>query len=80
MIPKILVAILASLISNYMHSQLECKRANVPAFEFLLNNPENKFNSQKHSFVIRVYEFKKGQLAKDFQFVSGDTNYVLDPK
>ena len=68
------------LEKTYKSRQLERKWANIATLEALLKNPENKFIAQKHSFVVRVYEFKKGQLAKDFQFVSGDTNYVIDPK
>ncbi len=68
------------LEKTYNSRQLERKWANIATLEALLKNPESKFIAQKHSFVVRVYEFKKGQLAKDFQFVSGDTNYTIDPK
>lgn len=68
------------LEKTYKSRQLERKWANIATLEALLKNPENKFIAQKHTFVLRVYEFKKGQLAKDFQFVSGDTNYTIDPK
>ena len=68
------------LEKTYKSRQLERKWANIATLEALLKNPENKFMAQKHTFVVRVYEFKKGQLAKDFQFVSGDTNYTIDPK
>ena len=68
------------LEKTYKSRQLERKWANIATLDALLNNPESKFIAQKHSFVVRVYEFKKGQLAKDYQFVSGDTNYSIDPK
>ncbi|MBL0013610.1 MAG: hypothetical protein IPP30_07605 [Flavobacterium sp.] len=68
------------LEKTYKSGQLERKWANIATLDALLNNPESKFNAQKHSFVVRVYEFKKGQLAKDYQFVPGDTNYAVDPK
>lgn len=68
------------LEKTYKSRQLERKWANIATLEAVLKNPENKFIAQKHSFVVRVYEFKKVQLAKDFQFVTGDTNYVIDPK
>jgi hypothetical protein len=68
------------LEKTYKSRQLERKWANIATLDALLNNPDSKFIAQKHSFVVRVYEFKKGQLAKDFQFVSGDTNYTIDPK
>jgi hypothetical protein len=68
------------LFKTYKTRQLERKWANIATLEALLKNPESKYNSQQHSFVMRVYEFKKGQLAKDFKFVTGDNTYMLDPK
>lgn len=68
------------LEKTYKNKPLERKWANIASLYTLLNNPVNKFNPLKHSFVLRVYEFKKTQLAKDFQFVDGDDSYVLDTK
>ncbi|MFN8274779.1 MAG: hypothetical protein U0X58_07860 [Flavobacteriaceae bacterium] len=70
----------AYLEKTYKNKPLERKWANIASLYTLLNNPVNKFNPQKHSFVLRVYEFKKTKLAKDFQFVDGDDSYVLDTK
>jgi hypothetical protein len=66
----------------YRNRQLESKWANIENLKVLLNNPKNKYNSQQHTFMMRVYEFKKGQLQDDdgFEFIKGDNGYRFDPK
>lgn len=68
------------LTKTYKTRQLERKWSNIATLQALLKNPENKYDAQQHSFVMRVYEFKKEQLAKEFKFVTGGSNYTLDPK
>jgi hypothetical protein len=68
------------LNKTYRNRELERKWANITTLNQFLNNPENKYNPQQHSFVMRVYEFKKGQLAEGFEFIPGDNGYKIDPK
>lgn len=59
---------------------LQPKWANIDNLKLLLGNPNNKYNSQEHTFVVRVYEFKRGQMQDQYTFIKGDNGYKIDPK
>ena len=53
----------------YDNRVLQAKWASIDNLKLLLSNKKNKFNNQEHTFVMRVYEFKKA--ASDNQSEDG---------
>ncbi len=64
----------------YNKRVLQPKWANIENLKLLLSNPNNKYNNQEHTFVVRVYEFKRGQVQDKYTFNKGDNGYKIDPK
>lgn len=64
----------------YGNRALQPKWASIDNLKLLLSNPNNKYNNQEYTFVVRVYEFKRGQVEGKFTFNPGENGYTIDPK